>query len=253
LTSSDFVLAASDAGVPSGNVYRCPGGEEVCIGRTNECREGHRGVGCAFCVRGYAMSMRSCKPCPPSTASITVVCIVVGIAAAVVAYYAAVLRPLFLLYERRFWQRLAQAWVFTRVVEPLAHSFHAIAGSGADSQISLRDALKVIVGFFQGMVSILRVTVPWPNCLTLLAGWLEIFDFALLELPSVGCVFVDFSFFDKLLLAAVSPLVLLVLFLLPSLATMRLPTGPQMLDRFCQSAIFALLILYVNCVGLVYR
>jgi hypothetical protein len=154
--------------------YRCP---QVAACTPGNCSEGHSGVLCAVCERGYAMTLGACTKCPSPAKAREAAGVLLGVLAAIVA--AAVV-----FQKRDGSRRLKKALVSER------------AKSGSKS------LLKIAIGFYT-IVGTMDFTfgVPWPEEF---AGFLRAMQLLTLDLSSLSgffCTVSGFSFYTGLLTA----------------------------------------------------
>ena len=115
-----------------------------------------------------------------------------------------------------------------------------------DEVETLRDIAKIVIGFLQVIISLLRVDLSWPIDFENIMDWLSFMEFSV-ELPSIVCLMDDIETLHRLLVYTLSPLVLLALMALPSVyaAIRRHKAVDLVFNRFMSWCA-------IKCVGMVW-
>ncbi len=207
-------------------IFRCS--PKTCEGE-NKCSNNATGPVCGVCRAGWAFTSSGCVLCPSEDriAPIRNVAIVLFLFCFCIVWYRVSWRALF----PRIW---FLNWIYEKVLKWFsaylgardgidnAQAFISSIGekiklvSGLASKYNITQYVKIIISYFQVLSSFVSFQVEWPSLLVNIMVWLKVtFNFAILELPGLSCLWAGIAFQSKLLVYTLVPLILALLFLLP--------------------------------------
>lgn len=253
---------SSNSSIRHAEIFRCS--PNACQGN-NQCRNNATGPVCGVCRAGWAFTSNGCVQCPPES---------------IIAPIRDVAIALFLVTFCIFWYRVSWralipelgflSTIFTRLVkcfslcfgakgdaDDIANMFSSIRDKftwliGLSSKYNVTQYLKIFISYFQVLSSFVFFQVQWPTLIVNIMVWLKVtFNFSILELPGLSCLWAGISFRTKLLVYTLGPLIMASLFLLPVMVELllvcfRKPTSSitVTIDLFWNNIMFLSFLVY---------
>ena len=267
-------------------LYRCL--PRMCnewnVSSGTNCAPGHKGVACATCLQGFAMNKGICVSCnnaqegaETSKADRTIAEVTTFYVGPIVAgifvmilWYVLAWRPLCLVScaweERVFLCALAFTnFPIISTAKRLFANMCQAKGGGEISSAYLQTLFKILAGFLQVLGSFeITFEVDWPAIFDKMWAIASVFQVDLWSMPNAACFFVDASYFDKLRLQTVLPVVVVAAFGLPSAVAAVLgtcfhggacnfPNWREITAKFDSSVMLFLFLVYPSISGVVLR
>eukprot|EP00291_Cryptomonas_curvata_P017050 CAMPEP_0172169214 /NCGR_PEP_ID=MMETSP1050-20130122/10581_1 /TAXON_ID=233186 /ORGANISM="Cryptomonas curvata, Strain CCAP979/52" /LENGTH=1462 /DNA_ID=CAMNT_0012840247 /DNA_START=2726 /DNA_END=7114 /DNA_ORIENTATION=+ len=207
-------------------IFRCS--PKTCQGE-NKCNNNATGPVCGVCRPGWAFTSSGCVLCPSEDriAPIRNAAIVLFLFCFCIVWYRVSWRALF----PRIW---ILNWIYEKALKWFSAYLGALDGvdnaqvlissigekiklvSNLASKYNVTQYVKIMISYFQVLSSFVSFQVEWPSLLVNIMVWLKVtFNFAILELPGLSCLWAGIAFQSKLLAYTIVPLTLALLFLLP--------------------------------------
>ena len=207
-------------------IFRCPPG--ACVG-DNVCANNATGPVCGVCPPGWAFTSRGCFQCPSEEVIAPIRNVTIALAALVFCL---------------IWYHISWRFLYPRVpvIHWISEKLMKIAttciGTGGDvsnaskainsagvkmrgfyifiSKLKFTQYLKIFISYFQVLGSFVVLHVKWPQLMVSMMVWFKgTFNFAILELPGVSCLWAGISFKAKLLVYTLLPISVGILLYLP--------------------------------------
>jgi len=205
--------------------YQCA--NDACLSDFT-CREGHYGRICGLCNGSYVMSSDGCTLCDQGQEGSYIATVFFTFTSLLLWYF--VWRPWFRFFER------FELWVALRLVSMLVHiatfvgnlvnRFNKRANRAKQIKRILASFFriqniigygKVVIGFYQVTATfLLNFSVEWPDLMGTILGYMNFLSFDFFSLPSVSCVFKDYSYMAKHQIFTMAPLFVILLLMMPS-------------------------------------
>jgi len=205
--------------------YQCA--NDACLSDFT-CREGHYGRICGLCNGSYVMSSDGCTLCDEDQEGSYIATVFFTFTSLLLWYF--VWRPWFRFFER------FELWVALRLVDMLVHiatfvgnlvnRFNKRANRAKQIKRILASFFriqniigygKVVIGFYQVTATfLLNFSVEWPDLMGTVLGYMNFLSFDFFSLPTVSCLFKDYSYMAKHQIFTMAPLFVILLLMMPS-------------------------------------
>ena len=243
-------------------IFRCPPG--ACLGN-NICSNNATGPVCGICLPGWAFTSRGCFECPSEDyiAPIRNIAIAILCFLFCIVWYHMSWRAL---YPKLF----TLSWIYntsgrvlvlcfgnfvhlenaTSTAAEIAAKIRSLAS--LMSGLKITQHIKILISYFQVAGSFISFHVQWPQLFVNMMVWFKgTFNFAILELPGVSCLWAGISFKAKLLFYTIFPIGIAVLLYLPvvvehclAFAGVMTKSRNQTYDLFWNNILFLACLVY---------